>query len=292
VAVMKRTADALPESISPLLQDFQVRDLQQVASKISRFKSFGPDRLHAVLDFDHTLTAGKKLGQNVGTWDVLDAFIPEEGRQKHDEIYRSHRSRELAGELGEAEAIAWWSETLDLICSYRPDIRGAEKSFLEIAKLRDGGRELFDACILAGVLTIVLSAGVRQITEILVQHYGLHPSLILSTDLIMDTAGHAVGWKRDSLIHMLNKREMGHAELLDMRAKRDNVMLVGDVPDDARMVLGDESVIRIRVIDPRKGEHYDPAEVLKTSFEAGFDLVVDHSLQPIAKLMQWICTES
>jgi phosphoserine phosphatase len=272
-----------------LLDGFSCRDKVSVLEKLAKFKGDGPGSIHCVLDFDHTLTSGKKNGQNVGTWDVLDAVIPEDGRRKHDEIYRSHRPHELAGKLTEAEAAAWWTETLDLICSYQPDIYGTEKSFLQVAKLRDGGRELFEACGRANVPTVVLSAGVRQITEILVKHYGVTPSMILSTDLIIDEHGKASGWKPKSLIHMLNKHEMGHEELAEMRLRRPNVLLVGDVPDDARMVSGGEDVLRVRVVDPRKGEHYDPDEVLATSFDAGFDLVVGNTLLPISQIVEWIC---
>lgn len=65
------------------------------------------------------------------------------------------------------------------------------------------------------------------------------------------------------------------------------MILIGDVPDDAKMVLGDD-VIRIRVLDPRKGESYIPEEALEASFAAGYDLVVEHSLLSVSRIIKWI----
>jgi hypothetical protein len=118
----------------------------------------------------------------------------------------------------------------------------------------------------------------------LVQEYGIDPSMILATEFDVEENGQVIGWKRDTLIHMLNKREMGHKELSVIRDQRPNVVLVGDVPDDVHMVEGD-NVLRIRVIDPRKGETYDADKVIQQSFDVGFDLVVMDSLAPVASMM-------
>jgi phosphoserine phosphatase len=257
-----------------LFDGFSVRDRDDVCQKLSAFAGDGPAKLHCVFDFDHTITAGKVEGENVGTWDVLDELIPEEGRRLHNVIYLSHRDRELAGELTEAEAEQWWTETLDLICSYSINIYQAEQSFLDVAKLRSGGSQLFDACQRAGVPTVVLSAGVS-------------PTIILATEFDVSPDGQVAGWKKETLVHMLNKREMGHKEMSLLRETRPNVLLLGDVPDDVHMAEGDNA-LRVRVIDPRKGEIYNEKEIVQKSFDAGFDLAVKTDLMPLARMLSWL----
>jgi hypothetical protein len=170
---------------------------------------------------------------------------------------------------------------------YRMNINAVEAAFLSVAKLRDGAQALFAACEQSGMPTVILSSGIRNVIQQMAAHYGIHPTHILSNDLEVDAAGLVTGWRRDTLIHMLNKQEMGHAELASLRATRPNVLLIGDVPDDTKMVTGD-NVIRVRVLDPRKGETFHLDTTLQTSFDAGYDLIVKHSLQPVANILQWL----
>ena len=94
------------------------------------------------------------------------------------------------------------------------------------------------------------------------------------------------GWQKSGLIHVLNKHEMGHSELAKLRATHPNILLLGDVPADADMVTGHDGVVRIRVLDPRKGETYNQASALQASFDAGYDLVTEHSLEPVVSLLE------
>ena len=55
----------------------------------------------------------------------------------------------------------------------------------------------------------------------------------------------------------------------------------------ARVGTGD-AVLRIRVLDPRKGETHVLAEALRGSHDAGYDLVTEHSLQPVARIINWL----
>jgi 5'-nucleotidase len=269
-----------------LLTGFQYQDAPDVLHKLAAFAAAGPQNLHVVSDFDLTLTAGKERGQNLGTWDVMDELMPPEGIARHAAIYNSFRPIELLGQLTDTVAAEKWSETLDLIVGYHMDINTVESAFLSVAKLREGGKELFDICEQSGIPTVVLSSGIRNVIEQMAMHYGIHPTHILSNDLVVDDAGTVQAWRRDTLIHMLNKKEMGHSELSKLRTTRPNVLLMGDVPDDAKMVAGD-NVIRIRVIDPRKGETHS-RDILERSFAAGYDLVIEHSLRPVSSIVHWL----
>lgn len=275
-----------------LLEGFQFKNKNDVTHKLNDLAMAGIDSLHLVSDFDLTLTAGKQPGQNLGTWDVMDELLPAEGVQRHKEIYQSFRPTELRGQLTAEITSQKWAETLDLITSYHMSIDDVEAAFLSVATLRDGAKEVFDTCQDRSVPTVILSSGIRNVIQLMAEHYKIHPDHILSNDLKVDEKTRKViGWYSDTLIHMLNKNERGHGELSALRAVRPNVVLIGDVPDDTRMVLGDE-VIRIRVLDPRKNEIHVPEEALKMSFEAGYDLVVEHSLHPVSRIIKWIAGQT
>jgi cytosolic 5'-nucleotidase 3 len=262
------------------------RDIESVSSKLTSFAAAGPQKLHIVSDFDLTLTAGKHPGDNLGTWDVMDALMPEEGVARHTAIYQSFRPIEVAGKLTQAIAAEKWAETLDLITSYHMSIDDIEEAFLSVAMLRPGAKDMFDTCKRIGIPTVILSSGIRNVIEIMAKHYGIHTDFILSNDLAIDTSSHVSGWQKDSLVHVLNKREMGHGELTELRATHPNILLLGDVPADADMVEGHDDVIRIRVLDPRKGETYNQASALQASFNAGYDLVTEHSLEPVVNILE------
>jgi len=270
----------------PIPDGFHCQDIELVRSKLTSFATAGPQKLHIVSDFDLTLTAGKHPGDNLGTWDVMDAIMPEEGVARHTAIYQSFRPIEVAGKLTQAIAAEKWTETLDLLTSYHMNIDDIEAAFLSVATLRPGAKDIFDTCKRIGIPTVILSSGIRNVIEIMAKHYDIHPDFILSNDLVIDESGHVSGWHRDSLIHVLNKHEMGHGELSKLRATHPNILLLGDVTADADMVVGRDDVIRIRVLDPRKGEVHNQVAALQASFDTGYDLVTEHSLEPVVKILE------
>jgi len=276
------------ELVPELLHGFQYRSATAVMSKLADFASAGSKAWHVVSDFDLTLTAGKQPGQNIGTWDIMDELLPTEGVERHTAIYNSFRPIEIQGKLTAAVAREKWAETLDLITSYHINIDDIRTAFLSVAKLRDGAKELFDVCESTEVPTVILSSGIKDVIQIIAEHYKIHPTHVLSNDLEFDEATRLVtGWRRDSLIHILNKNEMGHGELSTLRRNKPNVLLLGDVPDDTKMVDGD-NVLRIRILDPRKGEVHDLETLTQQSFDCGYDLVVEHSLQPVVRIAEWL----
>lgn len=270
-----------------LLDGFYCGDELAVQHKLAMLGAAGPEGIHVVSDFDLTLTAGKTPGHNLGTWDVMDELMPPEGVERHREIYHSFRPIELEGKLTEEIAIEKWGETLDLIASYRIPIADVEDAFLAVAMLRDGAKELFDVCRSLSIPTVVLSSGIRNVIQLVADRYDIRPDYILSNDMIVDEDGRICGWRPDTLIHILNKGEKGHSELSGLRSVRPHVILLGDVPDDTKMVAG-EDVLRVRVLDPRKGENHDAASGLQASFDAGYDLVVESDLSPLSTIIHWL----
>lgn len=136
-----------------LLEEFQYRDRAEIDCKFIAFTQAGPSALHVVSDFDLTLTAGKRAGENIGTWDVMDELMPPEGVKRHSAIYNSFRPIEVLGQLTDQVAAEKWAEVLDLITSYHMNIDDVEAAFLSVAKLRDGAKDLFDFCAGAKYMT-------------------------------------------------------------------------------------------------------------------------------------------
>lgn len=169
----------LPEIPQDLLNGVHYEASDTIRNKLAAFAVAGPDRVHMIADFDLTLTAGREVGQNVGTWDVMDALMPEEGVERHRQIYQSFRPLELQGKLTEEIAREKWSETLDLICSYEPSMHEVEGAFLSVAKLREGAKEVFEACQRSNIPTVILSAGIRNVIEMMAAYYRLDPTYIL-----------------------------------------------------------------------------------------------------------------
>lgn len=259
---------------------------EPVLKKLAAFGDAGLDKVHVVSDFDLTLTAGKKRGDNLCTWDVMDVLMPPEGVAAHAVIYQSFRPIEIDGKLTDTVAQEKWTDLLDLITSYRMSIDDIKAAFLSVAALRTGAKKLFNMCKDNAVPTVILSSGIKNVIDIMAEHYSLQPDYILSNDLVVDDNGYVSGWRRDNLIHVLNKHAMCNDELSALRTRHPYVLLLGDVPADAKMVPGDDTVIRIRVLDPRKGEEHHLEAALHESFAAGYDFVTEHSLQPVVEIVQ------
>jgi HAD superfamily phosphoserine phosphatase-like hydrolase len=272
--------------IRPVLSAYWVRDERKILEKLDRFRHDGPDKLQLVLDFDHTLTAGKVPSENIGTWNLFDYLMPSDVVRRHDELYERFRPKEITGEMTDEEAVTWWSESLGLIVESKIKLAKIEELFLKEIRARAGVKDLFDYCNGVQVPIIILSAGVKQIIEMILEKYQLRADKVLATELTVDEDGIITGWSKGTLIHNLNKREVGHSELSALREARPNAMLAGDGPTDSDMVGGE--AIRIRVLDPRKGESVDEEKYKRESFEAGFDLVIRDSLLPMKDLVKWI----
>lgn len=271
------------------IKGVHVLDPAAVDRKLRAMLADGKDDAYVVSDFDLTLTTGRAKGENIGTWDVFDSLMTPEGVKRHTEIYASFRPIELAGMLTDAIAREKWGETLDLIASHRIREADIREAFLNVAVLREGAQELFARCKDHNVPTVILSSGIKNVIDIMAEHYELSPTLILSNDLVVDEEGRLSGWDDTVLIHILNKSERSHKTFDDIRGERKHAILLGDVPDDAQMVSGND-VLRIRILEPRKGERLVLDDALATSKTAGFDIAIEESLAPVVSLVDSLTT--
>jgi len=256
--------------------------------KLAEFAAVGAAGLHAIFDFDRTLTVKKPGSQDeVTTWHILREHLPEGGQVEYQKLFEKYRALEISGEMSQDDAVEWWSSILNLFVEYEIDLSAVEETFLDRASIRPGTAELFQLFADSGIPTIILSAGIREVIDIWCRKYGIKPSLVLSTALTLDSENKISGWQRDTLIHVLNKSESTHPELSAIRARRPKALLVGDSLDDASMAAGEKDVIRVRILDPRADETATEQEERKT-FEKFDALIRTGSLRPLEKLVEII----
>ncbi|HSX35992.1 MAG TPA: HAD-IB family phosphatase [Patescibacteria group bacterium] len=260
----------------------------KLAQKIEDFRQTGPDQLQIVFDFDRTLTVAKPgTNDEVTTWHILNEHLPQGGQDRYQELFRHYRALEVSGEMTSNHAIEWWSSILDLFVEHNVDMSEVAQDFLSKANIRPDAKELFALCAEHGIPTIILSAGIKDVIELWAQTYSINPSIILSTSLITDENKRVVGWDKQTLVHVLNKKEVGHPELTRIRSERRNVILIGDSLADADMAEGTATVLRIRLYDPRADEQV-AASIREQTLQV-FDAMIENgTLEPARRLAQYI----
>jgi HAD superfamily phosphoserine phosphatase-like hydrolase len=257
--------------LSKLLQPFEYTNEATVRERIESCIIAGSGMLHLVLDFDRTLTVGKNGADDATTWSVMKHHLPEAGRELYDKDFRYYRRLELDGRMAEADAQTWWERTLNLFVKHSVNLNTVEATFLDHVALRPGTKALLNICEEKSIPVVVLSAGVREVIQILFAQNNIKPPVIVSTELVVNDAGIVTGWRRETLVHVLNKKEAKHDELVRIRKERPYSILVGDGLDDSDMSPADSRVLRIRVIDQRPDE--DTSSTMRQTFNK-FDLAV------------------
>jgi HAD superfamily phosphoserine phosphatase-like hydrolase len=269
------------------LVGFIANDPVNVTAKIERFARAGAARIHFLFDFDQTLTTRKHTGRDVTTWQILHGLLPKEGKKISKELRVKYLALESAGKLSVQDSNDWSLSILDLHRFHGTNMN-AIREIAKQVKLRDGTRELFDICHQTDIPTIILSAGIRDIIELIAHENGINPTILLSIKLQIAQDGRIIGWDKNSMVFTHNKREKVEQELFRIRAQRPLTVLVGDTLEDAQMVDGDENVLRIRVCDMTRDELKTDIEYLQQSFAAGYDMIIEEDLEPLAKLTEWL----
>lgn len=278
---MNESSFYLPEGVT-------TGDLEKLREKITHFMGRAAE-LHVVADFDRTLTERRSGSHDdITSWNILRDHLPLEGQQYCQELFQIARPKELAGTMTEQDAVDWWSSVLDTYVEYGVDMNDVERDFLHRATIREGSREFFALCEELGVPIVILSAGVKDVIDLWSDHYGVQPSLTISTELVLDETRKLVGWKPETLVHVLNKSETDHPELNKIRTERPLALVFGDGIGDADMALGETDVLRARIHDPRPDEAVDIEAEHNKTFER-FDMMVGSgSIQPLVELLKTI----
>ncbi|MET0779766.1 MAG: HAD-IB family phosphatase [Candidatus Saccharimonadales bacterium] len=263
-------------------QNLILSDPAMVTEKLLYFAQAGPEQIYYLFDFDRTLTTSKHTGDNTTTWQILHGLLSDEGRKLSNAIRQKYLKMEDDGLLTREDAHAFSATLLDLHALHGTNRRDMEQAATQI-RLRDGSEALFGACDAAHIPTVILSAGIRDIIELVARENNIHPTLLLSIKLQFDDNGRIIGWDKDSMILTNNKNENVKQWVSHIASARPLTVLIGDTVEDAKMVEGDQNVLRIRVCDSAVNDDY-----LKKSFAAGYDIVVEEDLEPLADLTNWL----
>jgi len=248
-------------------EDFLFKERESVLKKLQFFINAGRDKLHLLLDFDRTLTLGQnELGENVTTWEILKTHLPQKAQLEYEQYYNNYRPLETEKQMTEADAIIWWERILNLYSENQLKWQDIKKDVSLKMPIRPFTKELFEACEKKNIPTIILSAGIKDIIDLWCQKFKIKPTLVLSTKLVFSPKGYMIGWERDSLIHVLNKKEKSHQEIEKIRSVKPNTILIGDSLDDILMVEG-EDVLRIAVYNPRRDDKPDRLKDLTENFD-------------------------
>jgi len=263
------------------LNNFTYKDKRKVNKKIDSFLNSGSEKIHLVLDFDRTLTTG----EDFTTWAIFGAHLTQKGRIKYKKAYDKYRPLEVSNKMKLSHAVAWWEEMLALYKENKVKWQDVMRDVRTKMSVRSGAKELFDVCNKKGIPTVIISAGTKNIIEAMFKRFDIKPTTILSTELFFDPEGRMSGWDRNSLIHVLNKKEMGHAQISRIRKLRPKTILIGDSMQDANMVNGNKNVLRIIVDNPRVDDVSKDKAFYKDVFKK-FDLVIkNRSLFPVVDII-------
>lgn len=277
---------AVPYEAYPI-PGLEVFDPNGFEAKLQRFGAAGIASVHGVFDFDLTLTAPTPEGRPISSWRMLEDHLPPDARAYCEELFDHYYPLERSGTMTLEDAETWWTKALTVQRDSRVNLSEVEANFLNQDTIRGGTRELFDLMDKADIPSIILSAGVKNVIDIWCKAYGISPTAVVSTEFYTDEAGRMTGWDEDSVVHVLNKGESAHPELMRLRTERPNVVVVGDSIHDADMAEGESNVIRIRVIDD---ESRDSAET-RSKTEQRFDAAIKGGdLFPVLALAQRIDT--
>jgi len=147
-------------------------------------------------------------------------------------------------------------------------------------------KELFSICAAKDIPIIIISAGIKNSIELWCQNLGIKPDTVLSTNWLFDPQGIVCGWEEKSLIHALNKKEMGQESLNEISVKRPNSILVSDSIHDAGMVKDGIGSLRI-IVDDARSDDFFPGNVFFPVIFKKFDLVAQTGdLFPVVKIIE------
>lgn len=269
-------------------QELEVFDETRFLEKVQRFGAAGLHSVHVVLDFDYTLTLpiAADGSRAPSSWGVLERHLPPEAQKECQDMYEYYVVKELDGTLTNEEAVEWWTRALTIQRESKVDLVAVEANFMEQANIRPGTHELFETLNEADVPSIILSAGVKNVIDIWCAAYGISPSLVMSTEFTTDHEGKMNGWDPSTMVHALNKDEADHPEMNRIKSDHPHTIVIGDSMHDHRMAAGDDTTIRIRIVDLQPGDDKD--QITKITAEKFDAMLTTGNLLAVVALIKQI----
>lgn len=278
---------AVPYESFPI-PGLEVFDGAQFEAKMRRFGAAGLSSVHGVFDFDLTLTAPTNDKRPLSSWSMLEDHLPPDAKAYCIELFERYYPLEQSGKMTLEDAETWWGLALAAQRDSKVNLIEVEADFLKQDSIRAGSRELYEFLDRNEVHNIILSAGVKNVIDIWCRAHGISPTAVVSTEFFTDDDGRMTGWDESSVVHVLNKGESAHPELLRLRTERPNVIVLGDSIHDADMAQGEDNVIRIRVVDTYP-THAATHEQIREKTAERFDAMIkDGDLFPVRAVLDRI----
>lgn len=271
-------------------------DKEELEKKIAQIKRDGFEKLFVLADFDRTLTkAHVNNSETATTWAQVrkSKLLSQDYAKCADSLFEIYRPIELSDEIPLEEKVKkmdeWWLKHLELLVKFNfsKDIIGQIIKDKQI-QLREGAFRLLDLLNQKGVPLLIFSAGIGDmISSFLLYENVLHENTrIISNFFNFDKEGIAVNFKH-KIFHSLDKSGKyinGYPEYKPVENRR-NILLLGDLIEDAKMVegLNVNCVIKIGFLNKETASSLD-------KFLNHFDVVItnDGSMDYVNELLEQV----
>lgn len=293
---MPESIEDISNAVTSLMKKLQsrtsikIKDVPKVESLLSKIISGGNKNLQVVLDFDYTLSRVHKNGERLDcSWGVMEnsKILPASYTQKTNDLRSKYLPIEQDASMTVEEKTPYmveWYTKANLLLSEcgavkRHMFQGMIKS--SNVELREGTEQMMNHLLKNTVPVLVLSAGLGDLVEEILQYYKVYHSnvKVVSNFLDYDQEGNIIGLAGD-VIHVFNKNEKSlkpvertnshveNTELINEFHHRGNVLLMGDSLGDPCMADGIEN----------------PSAVLKIGF-LNHDIKTDQEVIRLKKYM-------
>jgi len=228
----------------------EIDNKECVIKKLMKIIEDGENNLRFIVDFDYTLTRAHKNGTPVDcSWGVFENYheLPQKYHENvklvKDKYYPIEIDLSISLEEKIPLMIEWYKEANRLLSESEVNISWFPKMVAESnCELRDGAILLLNALNEAKIPVLVMSAGLGDLIEAILSHYGvLHSNTnLVSNFLEFDINGIVTGLRHgEEVIHMFNKSKIVQSKSEGTEyAERKNVVLLGDSLGDLQMADG------------------------------------------------------
>ncbi|NOQ55893.1 MAG: hypothetical protein GQ477_03760 [Nanohaloarchaea archaeon] len=262
-----------------MLADVIISDKKRLDALKDKIVESGSDTVHVVTDFNRTLTKANVDG--IKTPSLISVlrngnYMSPEYAEKANELFDTYHPKEIDPKISEKEKRdemhAWWTEHFKLLIESglkKKDIEDAVKS--GNVHIREGLPEFFEVLQKYDVPVAIISSnglGGDSISMYLEKEKLAYDNIhIISNSYIWDEDGNAIGVK-EPIIHVANKDETSIREtpVYGVIKDRKNVILLGDSPDDVKMVSGFDydNIIKIGFLNENQDKNL---ELYKKTFD-------------------------
>lgn len=220
-----------------------VADEQTFWAKVDGYWApLAPGQVHeARFDQDETLVVTES------SWQLAHLGLPEDRREVSEARRRLNRLLERLDRLNDDQHLQWsvdeFNEHIGTNSLEHPDVVEA----IRASRVQDNAARMFGVLHWAGVVTLVVTAGIKPVAEQVLEFNGIKPRHIVGND----PREHETAINMNEIVHPGTKSEFADKHVPANGAGR-RILVVGNTLGDARMALDDgrSVILRGRVCKP------------------------------------------